>query len=54
MTTYATRTRDDVIIAGVTLLNDTLEDISASKKSDAEVIAVELAVSMSSKVLFLI
>lgn len=33
-----------VIIAGVMLPNDTLENILASKNSGAEVIAVELAV----------
>lgn len=43
---------DNLIITGVTLLNDMLEDISASKKSGAEVIVVGLTVSMSPKTLF--
>lgn len=42
----AVRVADNIIIAGVTLLNYMLEDISASKKSGAEAIVVGLAVSM--------
>lgn len=38
---------DNLIITGVTLLNDTLEDISAGKNSGTEAIVVELAVLMS-------
>ena len=43
---------DSLIIIGVTLLNDTLEEILSLKKSGAEVIIVGPTVSMSPKALF--
>ena len=43
---------DNLIITGVTLLNDTLEEILSLKKSGAEVIVVGPTVSMSPKALF--
>ena len=48
----AIRAADNLIITGVTLLNDTLEEILSLKKSGAEVIVVGPTVSMSPKALF--
>ena len=48
----AIRAADNLIITGVTLLNDTLEEILSLKKSGAEVIVVGPTVSMSPKTLF--
>lgn len=48
----AIRAADNLIITGVTLLNDTLEDILSLKKSGADAIVVGPTVSMSPKALF--
>lgn len=48
----AVRAADNLIITGVTLLNDMLEEILSLKKSGAEVIVVGPTVSMSPKTLF--
>ena len=48
----AIRAADNLIITGVTLLNDTLEEILSLKKGGAEVIVVGPTVSMSPKTLF--
>ncbi len=48
----AVRAADNLIITGVTLLNDTLEEILSLKKGGAEVIVVGPTVSMSPKALF--
>ncbi len=50
--TDAIRAADNLIITGVTLLNDTLEDILSLKKSGADAIVVGPTVSMSPKALF--